>query len=126
MLSRPLHLTLFLLSLYSNEAISLLEEMQDQGLRPNTAIFNNAITACSKAGEWESALQVWNLMKATGVHPDVVSLETMLHHTRAVVLDDDRFLLWLGFYPISTARPHIIPSLGLVLLPASRNEPKPS
>ena len=52
----------------------LLAEMQRQGLSPNCNSFNSAISACGRAGELDTALELLSTgMRVAGVEPDVVS-----------------------------------------------------
>ena len=51
-------------------AVQLLETM---GVPPNTVSFNAAISACSRAKQWERALSLLDQMPARGVRADVVT-----------------------------------------------------
>ena len=51
----------------SAQALSLLDEMAEEGIPPNTVTYNSAIDACGKAGQWEKALELLVAAASAGI-----------------------------------------------------------
>ena len=59
----------------AERALALLDEMKAAAprLEPNARTYSAAITACSRAGDWEAALGLWRELEGAGVRPDAVA-----------------------------------------------------
>ena len=55
------------------KALSLLDEMRNERVKPNTIVYSAAISACGVAGEWEAALEVLKRMRAQRVQPNTIT-----------------------------------------------------
>lgn len=58
-----------------------MEVMKEEGVNPNTHIFNSAITACARCDMWEKALELFEEMARTNVKRDVVTYNAILDAT---------------------------------------------
>lgn len=59
-------------------ACSLLSEMRDRGLEPNTISYNAALNSCRQAAAWEQAVAQLDDMQASGALPDAVSISIVM------------------------------------------------
>ncbi|CAE7622073.1 unnamed protein product [Symbiodinium sp. CCMP2456] len=55
------------------EAVLLLEALQDFRLSPDACTYNAALSACEKCSQWEKALQILFRMTDKRVTPDIIS-----------------------------------------------------
>jgi pentatricopeptide repeat protein len=64
-------------------ALSLLDEMRDNGVAPDVIIFNAAILACAKASRPGVALQLFDQLDASQLQANEVSFNALLDALRA-------------------------------------------
>ena len=50
------------------EALGLLKDMINEGIKPSQVIYGSALTACRNAGQWEAAQALLNEMMSQGGH----------------------------------------------------------
>lgn len=53
------------------EALALLTRMRRVGVMPNEVSYLSAISACSKAADWQEALRLLEEMTEKGILPDL-------------------------------------------------------
>ena len=53
------------------EALSLLRQMPDAGIKPNVISYSAAISACGKGGKWEEALSLIKQMRSVDIEPNM-------------------------------------------------------
>eukprot|EP00927_Polykrikos_kofoidii_P043452 TRINITY_DN37526_c0_g1_i1.p1 TRINITY_DN37526_c0_g1~~TRINITY_DN37526_c0_g1_i1.p1 ORF type:complete len:846 (-),score=104.12 TRINITY_DN37526_c0_g1_i1:31-2499(-) len=58
--------------------VGLLQEMQEQHLKPDLKHYNETIAACAKGGQWSKALDLLKDMRERGVDPDVISYNSSI------------------------------------------------
>lgn len=62
------------LAVISVQALSLLRRTPKLGIEPNTIMYNTAMSALGKAGQWEAAEKLFEGIP----EPDKISFETMI------------------------------------------------
>lgn len=55
------------------QALALLAQMDEEGIKPNTIVYSAAISACGASGEWESALALFERMEQLRVPRNTIS-----------------------------------------------------
>ena len=56
------------------QAVGVLERARRLGIEPNTIMYNTAMSALGKCGEWQQAEALFQEVS----HPDAISYETMI------------------------------------------------
>jgi pentatricopeptide repeat protein len=89
------------------KALSLLEEMQQQGIEPSEVTYSVTISACGNGGQWRRALDLLDLMKSKGMSVNVITYNAVLtalskasrQHARHIskVSTDDTTSVRMGF-----------------------------
>ena len=60
-----------------------MERMREEGVEPNTHIYNSAITACARCDMTDKALELFEDMGKRGLKQDVVTYNAVLDATCA-------------------------------------------
>ena len=60
------------------KALSLLDEMQQQGIEPSEVTYSVTISACGNGGQWQRALDLLELMKTKGMSVNVITYNAAL------------------------------------------------
>ncbi|MCI31326.1 pentatricopeptide repeat-containing protein, partial [Trifolium medium] len=55
------------------------EEMQKQGLKPNTITYNSLINGLCNNGKLEDAVNLWDKMVGLGLKPDIVTYNALIN-----------------------------------------------
>uniref|UniRef100_A0ACD5TPZ5 Uncharacterized protein n=4 Tax=Avena sativa TaxID=4498 RepID=A0ACD5TPZ5_AVESA len=74
--------------------VSLLEKMQEKGLKPGCREWNSVLLACSRAAETSAAVNIFNRMIDQGLKPDVVSYGALLSALEKGRLYDEALRVW--------------------------------
>ena len=59
-------------------SLSLLAEMQDQGLSPNVITYSSAISACGQSYQWQMAVQLFDDMQWKYLWPNVITFNALI------------------------------------------------
>ncbi|KAG5182820.1 hypothetical protein JKP88DRAFT_139485, partial [Tribonema minus] len=57
----------------SKQAMELLQHMEQLGVMPNFKHYGAAINVCGKAGDWASAVHIFQQMQHKGVQPNLIT-----------------------------------------------------
>lgn len=66
------------------EAVSLLNAMLAQGLRPDGVSYRTVMNACIEGGEWDHALKIFDRMREDGLHWDTTSYNVAIKVGRSL------------------------------------------
>lgn len=74
--------------------VSLLNKMEDKGIKPSTRDWNAVLVACSKSSETNAAVQIFKRMVEKGEKPTIVSYGALLSALEKGKLYDEAFRVW--------------------------------
>jgi pentatricopeptide repeat domain-containing protein 1 len=60
------------------KAVSLLNEMIEQNIKPSPVSYNAVISACGAGKQWEEALKTFRRMSDAGLQPNLISYSAMM------------------------------------------------
>jgi len=61
------------------QALRLLEELEENGLSANNITYSSVIRACGRAGRWDKALTTFHRMREQELQPDLVTYNNVLN-----------------------------------------------
>ncbi|KAL6960489.1 hypothetical protein U1Q18_041038 [Sarracenia purpurea var. burkii] len=74
--------------------VSLLNKMEDKGIKPGSREWNAVLVACSKASETSAAVQIFKRMVEKGEKPTIISYGALLSALEKGKLYDEALRVW--------------------------------
>lgn len=70
---------IFKLAEDTTSAVSVIENMHSRNLNPDTFLYNNVISVCTRVSDWRLAIDVLLLMQSRKVHSDTISFSSAIN-----------------------------------------------
>lgn len=55
-----------------------VQEMRQRGCERNVITYSSLISACEKAGQWQVALELYDIMRQEGCRPNTVTFNSLI------------------------------------------------